>query len=228
VDVRLVGDIAFALWPQPLDQFWREVEPLALFLVTAQADHVGVFGVDHQFAVFKRGQTREVVFAGVAIGRHAHDLELAIEHLETEELGNRAIQAAQGIRVKEFLDLGDLAVFAVAEERGGVLALAVDAQDRGFLFETRAVVGAGSVGQVMLDRLNLDFLRVEAQLLKAEHDLVAIALVAPVAHQDRVKGAVRGIPVALGVVPAGLAEQADRGERDRHHINVRRFDTRLL
>ena len=80
----------------------------------------------------------------------------------------------------------------------------------------------------MLDRLNLDFLRVEAQLLKAEHDLVAIALVAPVAHQDRVKGAVRGVPVALGVVPASLAEQADRSERDRHHVNVGRFYTRLF
>jgi len=80
----------------------------------------------------------------------------------------------------------------------------------------------------VLNRFDLDFLRIKAQLLKAEHNLVAIALVATVAHQDRVKGAIRGIPVALGVVPAGLAEQADRGERDRHNVNVGRFDTRLL
>ena len=84
------------------------------------------------------------------------------------------------------------------------------------------------MGQVVLNRFNLDFLRVKTQLLKAEHNLVAIALVTTVAHQDRVKGAVRGVPVTLGIVPACLAEQADRGERNRHHVNVRRFDTRLL
>jgi len=228
VDVRLVGDIAFALWPQPFDQFWREVEPLALFFVATQTDHVGVFGVDHQFAVFERGQTREVVFAGVAVRRHAHDLEFAIQHFETEKLGNRAVQATQGVRVEEFLDLGDLAVFAVAEERRGVLTFAIDAQNRGFFFETRAVVGAGSVGQVMLNRFDLDFLRIKTQLFKAEHDLVAIAFVTTVTHQDRVKSAVRGVPIAFGIVPARLPEQADRSERDRHHINVGRFDTCLL
>ncbi len=228
VDVRLVGDVAFALGTQPLDEFWREVETLALLFVATQADDVGVIGVDHQLAVFKTGQAREIVFAGIAVRRHAHDLELAVEHLEAEELGDRAIEAAQGVRVEEFLDLVDLAVFAVAEEGGGVLTLAVDPEDRGLLLEARAVVGTGGVGQVVLHRLDLDLFRVEAQLLQAPDDLIAVALVATVAHQDRVQGAVRGVPVALGVVPASLAEQADRGKRNRDYVNVGRLDPGLL
>ena len=72
-----------------------EVETLALLFVAAQADDVGVVGVDHQLAVLKGGQAREVVFAGIAVRRHAHDLELTVEHLETEELGDCAVQAAE-------------------------------------------------------------------------------------------------------------------------------------
>ncbi|MCY1391860.1 hypothetical protein D9M71_67120 [compost metagenome] len=228
MNIRLIGDVAFALGPQPLDQLGREVETLALLFITAQANDVGVVGVDHQFAVFETGQAREVVFAGIAVRRHAHDLELAVEHLETEKLGDGAIQATQGVRVEEFLDLVDLAVFAVAKKGRGVFALAVDAEDRGLFLEPGAVIGTGSMGEVVLDRLDLDFLRVEAQLLQAEHDVLAVALVATVAHQDRVEGAVRGVPVALGVVPARLAEQADRRERNGYHIHVRRFDAGLL
>lgn len=132
MDVRLVGDVAFALGTQPLDQLRREVEAFAFLFVAAQADNVCVVGIDHQLAVLETGQTREVIFAGVAIRGHAHDLEFAVEHLETEEFGDRAVQAAQRIRVEKFLDLVNLAVFAITEEGRGVLALAVNAEDRGF------------------------------------------------------------------------------------------------
>lgn len=80
----------------------------------------------------------------------------------------------------------------------------------------------------MLDRLDLDFLRIETQLLEAPDNLVAIALVATVTHQDRIERAVRGVPVTLGVMPASLAEQADRRERNRYHINVGWLDAGLL
>lgn len=115
-----------------------EVEAFALLFVTTQADDVGVFGVDHQFAVFKGGQAGEIVFGRVAVRCHAHDFEFAVEHLEAEEFGDRAIQATEGIRIEEFLDLVDLAVFAIAEEGSGVLTLAVDPEDRGFLPENRS------------------------------------------------------------------------------------------
>jgi hypothetical protein len=72
---------------------------------------------------------------GIAVGRHAHHLVFAVEHLEAEVLGERAVQAAERIRIVELLDLVDLAVLAVAEKGRGVLALAVDAEDRCLLRE---------------------------------------------------------------------------------------------
>ena len=56
MDVGVVGDVAFALRPQPLDQLLGEIEAFAVFFITAQADDVGVLGVDHQLAVFELGQ----------------------------------------------------------------------------------------------------------------------------------------------------------------------------
>lgn len=81
---------------------------------------------------------------------------------------------------------------------------------------------------MVLDRLDLDLFRVEAQLFQAPDDLLAVALVASVAHQYSVEGAIRGVPVALGIVPARLAEQADRGERDGYHVDVGWLDASLF
>ena len=228
MDVGIVGDIAFALGPQPLDQLGREVVALAFLLVAAEADDVGIVGVDHQFAVLELGETGEIVLAGVTVGRHAHDLELAVEHVEAEVLGDRAVQAAQRIRIVELLDLVDPTVLAPAEESGGVLALAVDAEDRGLFLEPRAMVGAGGMGKVVLDRLDLDFLQVEAELLQAPLDALVVTLVAAVAEQDRIQRAIRRVGVALGVVPAGLFHDADGSEGNRHHVDIGRLDPCLL
>ena len=122
----------------------------------------------------------------------------------------------------------DLAVLAVTEEGGGVLALTVDAEDRGLLGKARAVIGAGGVSQMVLDRLDLDFLQVETQLLQAPLNLLVVTLVAAIAHEDRIEGAIRCVPVALGILPAGFLEDADRRKRNSHHINVGRFDPGLF
>ncbi len=228
MDVRVVGDIAFALGPEPVDQLGREVITLAVFLVAPETDDVGVVGVDGQLAVLEFGQTGEIVFGRVAIGRHAHDLELAVEHLEAEVFGDRTVQAAQRIRVVEFLDLVDLAVLTPAEEGSGVFALAVDTEDGGLLGETGAMVGTGGVGQMMLDRLQLDLLQVEAELLQAPLDTLLVAVVATVAHENGIQRAIRRVPVALGVVPASLLEDADGREGNRHHVDVGRLDAGLL
>ncbi len=153
MDVGVIGDVALTLGPEPLDQLGREVIALALFLVAAETDDVGVVGIDDQLTIFKLGQPGEVVLGGVTVGCHAHDLELAVEHLEAKVLGDSAIQAAERIRVVELLDLVDLAVLPPTEEGGGVLALAVDPQYRRFFGEARAMVSAGSVRQVVLDWL---------------------------------------------------------------------------
>jgi hypothetical protein len=87
VDVGVVGDVSRALRAQPVDQLRRKVVALAVFLVAAEADHVGVVGVDRQFAVLELRQAREIVAVRVAVRRHAHHLVLAVEHLEAEVLG---------------------------------------------------------------------------------------------------------------------------------------------
>ena len=145
MDVGVVGDVAVAHRAEPVDQLGREVVAPAfsifVLLVAAEADHVGVVGVDDQFAILEFRQPRKVVFARVAVGRHAHHLVLAVEHLEAEVFGDCAVEAAERIRVVELLDLVDLAVLAVTEEGGRVLALAVDTEDRRLLGEAGAVVG---------------------------------------------------------------------------------------
>jgi hypothetical protein len=165
VDVGVVGDVALAPRAEPVDQLRREVVALARLLVAAQADHVGVVGVDDELAVLEFRQAREVVLVRVAVGRHAHHLVFTVEHLEAEVLGDGAVEAAERIGIVELLDLVDAAVLAPAEEGRRVLALAVDAEDRGLLREAGAVVGAGGMGQVVLDRHEVDLVRIEAELL---------------------------------------------------------------
>jgi len=55
----------------------------------------------------------------------------------------------------------DDAVFAVAEEGGGILPFAVDAQDRRLVAKAGAMIGAGGMGQVVFDRDDLGFAEVE-------------------------------------------------------------------
>ena len=68
VDVRVVGNVAVAHRAQPVDQLRREVVALALLLVAAEANHVGVVGVDDQLAVLELRQAREIVLGRVAVG----------------------------------------------------------------------------------------------------------------------------------------------------------------
>ena len=229
MDVGVIGDVALTLGPQPLDQLGREVVALALFLVAAETDDVGVVGIDDQLTIFKLGQPGEIVLGGVTVWCHAHDLELAVEHLEAEVFGDRAIQATERIRVVELLDLVDLAILTPTEEGGCVLTLAVDPQDRRFLSEAGAVISTGGVGQVVLNRLKTDFFGIEAQLLQTPKNLIAITLEAAVSGQDGIERTIRRVPVTLGVMPAGLtAKQADRGKGDTDDIHVCRLNAGLL
>src|SRR5690606_73452 len=117
---------------------------------------------------------------------------------------------------------------SVAEGESGVLTVASDAQNRGLLLEAGTVVGAGGMRQVMLDRLQLDLLQIESQLLQAPLDAFPVAVVTAVAHENGIQRAVRRIPVALGVMPAGLLEDADGCEGNGDDIHVRRSDSGLL
>src|SRR3546814_9789927 len=78
--------------------------------------------------------------------------EFAIQHFETEIFGNRTVHAAQRIRIVEFLNLVNLAVLAVTEERRRVFALAVDADNCGFSLEAAQVIGTAGMCQVKIGR----------------------------------------------------------------------------
>src|SRR5690606_23311989 len=130
-----------------------------------------------QLAVLELGQAREIVLGGVAVGRHAHDLELAIKHVEAQILGNGTIQATEGVRIVEFLDLVDLAVLAIAEEGGGVFTLAINTEDGGLFLETGAVVGTGGVREVVLDGLDLHLLQIETELLQTPLDALLVSVI---------------------------------------------------
>src|SRR5690606_18103849 len=134
----------------------------------------------------------------------------------------------EGVRIVEFLDLVDLAVLAIAEEGGGVFTLAINTEDGGLFLETGAVVGTGGVREVVLDGLDLHLLQIETELLQTPLDALLVSVIAPVTHEDGIQGAVRGVPVALGVMPAGFLEDADRGEGNGDDIHVLRLDARLL
>src|SRR5690606_32659192 len=82
--------------------------------------------------------------------------------------------------------------------------------------------------QVMFDRLQLDLLQIETQLLQAPLDAFPVAVVTAVAHENGIQGAVRRIPGALGVVPACLLEDTDGCEGYGDDIHVRRSDSGLL
>src|ERR1019366_10283149 len=93
---------------------------------------------------------RDIEAAGVTVRRHAHHLELAIQHLKAEELGHGAVEATEGVGCVEFLGAFYLAAFAIAKPRGAVFADTVDAHD-GRIPVTGEMVGARCVCQMMFD-----------------------------------------------------------------------------
>ena len=78
--------------------------------------------------------------------------------------------------------------------------------------------------KVMLDRDDLDFLEVEAELGQAPFDPLLVAIVAAIAGENRVQRAVRGVPVAFCVVPACFLAKADWCEWNGYSIDIRRLD----
>src|SRR5690606_40022754 len=115
---------------------------------------------------------------------------LTRQHIESQIHSKRAVESAEEDLFIELIDLVDLTIITIAEEGGGVLTLAIDAQNRGLLLEAGTVVGAGSMRQVMLDRLQLDLLQIETQLLQAPLDAFPVAVVTAVAHENSIQRAV--------------------------------------
>ena len=209
MDVRLVDGVALARRPQPVDQPRTEEIALAGALVAPQPDHVDQPVVDPQAPPVAAQQARQVEAFRVAVRRHAHDLELAVQHLETEVLGDGAVQAAERIGLVELGKRVDAPGLAVAEERGRVLAATVDAENRHLPVETGQVIGARRVRQVMLHRHEARAGILETEPAQHGQRPATVAREPPVAGKQCGQGPVRRVPVARGVVPARRRAQAD-------------------
>ena len=202
VHVRIIDLVADAARTKPLDQLRAEVEVAAVFLVAAHADDIDQARVDAETARTVSEQARQVVTGRVAIRRHAHDLELAVEHLEAEVFSHRGIETAERVRIVKRLALGDAAVLADTEERRRVFTLAIDADDRGLFLEAAQVIGARCMREMVLDHLDAHAVRADAQVVAELAQSREIAPVTAVAVEERRQRAIRRIPVAPREMPA--------------------------
>ena len=161
---------------------------------------------------------------GVSVRRHAHHLVFAVEHLEAEVLRHRAVHTRNRIGIVQFLDLVDSSAFAVAEERRRVLAFAVDAENRRAFLETRQVICARCVCEVMLYRHELGLDPVDAERGTHDQHASSVASIAPIAVEERIERAIGRVPVTSRVMPARRRVESDRCVGKRDHVDVARFD----
>ena len=77
---------------------------------------------------------------------------------------------------------------------------------------------------MVFDRDDFSLRKIETELRQAPFDALLVALEAAVAGEQGVEGAVRGVPVALGVMPARLVGEADGREGNGDGGNVLRLD----
>jgi hypothetical protein len=166
-------------------------------------------------------QAAEVDLAGVAVRRHAHDLEFAVEHLESEILGEGAVDPAEGIGVVKLLNGVNASVFTIAEKGRSVLALAVDAQDGGFAAESAQVIGAAGVGQMMRHGKEGGAGGGDTHLAHEIQDSPTVAPEEAIAVEQRVQRPVGRIPVAPREMPAAGIAETKGGKRKGHGIDVR-------
>ena len=212
VDIRFVDGVAPSPRPVAGDEARTEVVPATVLLVAAQAHRIHQPGIHaHPTGGAARPeQRREIEASGIAVGRHAHRLVFAVEHLEAQVFGDGAIDAGKRVRLVELEDARDAPTFADAEERRRVLALAVHAENRHFALKAGQVVGARRMGEMVLHRHEARPRPVDAELAPQVEDPPAVAAEAPIAVEDGVEGPLRRIPVAAGVVPARRAEEGNR------------------
>jgi hypothetical protein len=196
-------------------------------LVAAYTNAVDELGIDDKTALIPSNQITQIELLGVAVGRHPHHLEFAIQHLEPEKLGDRTVKAAQGIRGIKLLEPMDLTRAAVAEPCRAILAHAVHAHDRGVAI-TGKVIGAGGVSQMMFNGNKADAPMIDAHFFEHVEDGSGITSKPSVAIEQRHESAVGRIPMAHGVVTAAGVEKGDRRKRVGHHLNVRWLDARLF
>ncbi len=155
-------------------------------VVQVEAERAVVAEVDEVVA-------HELRVAGLAVRGQPHELVLARVDLEPAEVGDRAVQEAERVRVLDLLEQLDPVAVPGADRRRRPFPDPVDGEDRRAL-ERRGVEGRGRVGGVVLG---------EEQV-----DVLAEMATDPLLHpQLGPEGGPRGLPPRL------LAARGDRHQR---------------
>ena len=158
MDVRLVGRVSLARRAEALHELPTEaLRPEAL--AVRRPD---VVEVEPHVAVAHPNNVGEIDAVGVPVGRHPHELVLAIGDLETQVLRHRRVEEPQRVRLLDLVELSDPVSLSDREHRTRHLAHAVDRHDCRAL-EAGEVIGAGRVRQMVLDALDPDTIGVDLQ-----------------------------------------------------------------
>jgi len=144
VGVQEIGLLARPRGPQQSDK--ALAERMKGRVVVGEAVHVKAEGavrtkMDH----LVQDQVRK---AGLPVGRHAHDLVLALVDLEAQEGREGAVQKPQRVGVMHLLVEEDLPIPGRPPGSGGPLAHPVHGQDGRFV-QTGRIEGAGGMGHVV-------------------------------------------------------------------------------
>src|SRR5262249_13895369 len=94
------------------------------------------------------------IASGIPVGSESHDFVLVGVELEAKVQRESRIEDADGILSGDFGELVDLVVVRVINGDGVNFAHAVEDHDQAFI-PSGGVVGAGGVGQMMIDVVNL-------------------------------------------------------------------------
>ena len=228
VHIGLVGVVAGTHRAEPANEFAGEIATLAPMPMSSQPHGVDQPRVHPECAFPTAEQGAEIEPRGIAVRRHTHHAVLPVEHPEAEVLGDGAVDAGKRVRIVELAQDADVAALAGGETRRRVLALAVDAENRGVAGEAGQVVGARCMGDVVRHRFEPGARPVDAEFAACAHHPGAIAAKAPVAVEDRIERAVGRVPVPARVMPAAAIEKPDAGIRERHRVDVCRTEARFL
>ena len=90
--------------------------------------------------------------------------------------------------------------------------------------ETRQMICARCVCEVMLHRNELASGPVDAERGTHDQHASSIASIAPIAVEERIERAIGRVPVTFRVMPARRRVESDRCIRERDHVDVARFD----
>src|SRR5262245_25015458 len=132
-------------WPEPIDEFVTEEAAVAAATVkhAIRVDANSVVG-DLEELFDERAQRR----LGTAVGREAHQLDLALVGVPPEILSSRGVKPAKRVRQSDVPHLTQRAALAVIDGHRPFLAVSIENEDGRFI-QPRTVEGGRSVTEMV-------------------------------------------------------------------------------